>query len=91
MAVTSDELRNAGASAELAAILSRELRRGDLTRHPMAVVAVGAFLAFLGWLAVTVTDMRGEMRANQAQTEARIDALAADVSEIRKLLLEGQK
>ena len=78
-------------SAELAAILPRELRRGDLTRHARAVVAVGAFLAFLGWLAVTVTDMRAEMRANQAQTEARIDALAADVSEIRKLLLEGRK
>ncbi len=101
IAVTSEELRNAGASVELTAIPFRELRCGDMAGDSMAVgltaVLLAASLGFMGWLAVTVTDLRGEMRANQAQTEARIDALAADVaevkaglSEVRKLLLEGR-
>ncbi len=95
-------------SDEPAAILSRELRRGDMSGNPMAAVLatvlLAAFLAFMGWLAVTVTglqestaDLRGEVRANQVQTTARIDALSADVaelkadqSEIRKLLVEAQ-
>ncbi len=65
MAVTREELHKAGASPELAGILAHELRRGDLTRNPMAVVLVSAFLAtflgIMGWLVLGVITLQTDV------------------------------
>ena len=60
----------------------------SLLRHSMAVglamTFTAAFLAFMGWMAVTVSDLRGEMQANQARTEKSIVVLEGNQNRIEK-------
>ena len=113
MAVTSEELTNAGASPELAKLLVRELRRndrmagqsprGDLTRNPMAVGLVLAFLGAWAWLAVGITGTQTDVAVLQndvavLQSDVKlirndVEVLQNDVKLIRNdvsLLREGQ-
>lgn len=52
---------------------------GDLLRHPMAVVVVGAFLAFMGWLAINVADLQ----ANQVGIQGSITNLSGEIREVK--------
>ena len=85
MGVTIEELKEAGASPELARILADRLPRrasGDPTRHPMTValagIALAAFLSALGWLVLTVSDTRTEvalLRKDLAGLETRMTGI----------------
>ena len=96
MSVTREELQEAGASPELARILSDRWPRrdaGDPARHPMAVALAGivlaAFLSALGWLVLTVADTRTEvalLRKDVALLDGRMTVIEAQVT----LLREGQ-
>ena len=74
MGVTREELQQAGANPELARILADRWPRrdpGDLTRNPMAVALLVAFLGALGWQMVSVTDLK----SGQARLEEKIIGL----------------
>ena len=83
MGITREELTEAGASPDLARLPVRELRQNerqnDLTRNPMAVATVVAFLGVVGRLALGVTSLQTDM----ARIEAKVDGQAADISEIK--------
>ncbi len=94
MAVTSEQLQRAGASAELSNLLAkefrRESRRDDVTRNPMAVgvtvTFMAAFLSALAWLVLAVTETQTDL----ARLEVKIDEgqarLEADIDEIKEIL-----
>ena len=104
MNVSRDELVNAGASPELAKLLVREFRqdehRNDLTRNPMAVAFVVAFLGIIGCLALSVTDLEKatagmqanvvSMKEDLTRIEAKVDAQSANIAEIRNLLVNRE-
>lgn len=74
MGVTREELQQAGANPELARILADQWPRrdpGDITRNPMAVALLVAFLGALGWQMVSVTDLK----SGQARLEEKIIGL----------------
>ena len=74
MAVTREELQQAGANPELARLLADRWPRrdsSDLTRHPMAVALLVAFLGTLGWLVVSVTDLH----SGQTRLEEKLGSL----------------
>ena len=85
MTVTRKELQQAGASPELARILADRWPRrehGDLTRHPMAVALLIAFLGALGWLVVSVTDLQ----SGQGRIEEKLGGLDQRITRIEDKL-----
>ena len=76
MAVTREELAEAGASPALSRLLAREMR--DWTRHPMVVAAFVIFAGFLGWLVIRdgiLQDRIADVQAGQVRLEAKVDVL----------------
>ena len=94
LGVTRDELQEAGASPELARILTDRLPRrdsSDLTRHPMAAIVLTAFIGTLAWLGVAVTNTQTDVALLQrdvAEIKERQALMGADIAEIKELLLE---
>ncbi len=71
-------------------------QRADLTRHPMAVTLAGVllagFLTFLGWIAVSVSDLK----AGQERLSAEIDGirtgqerLSTEIAELKAVMLSS--
>ena len=89
MSVTREELQQAGASPELARILADRWPRRDntdLTRNPMAVALLVAFLGALGWLVLGVTGTQSDvavLKVGQAKLEQ-------DIADLRQEMLAGQ-
>ena len=86
MAVTYEQLVSAGMDDAQARLLASELRARDWTGHPMVVtlagIAVATLIAVLGWLAISVTDLRTEVTRDIALLRDGQATLQSDVTEI---------
>ena len=96
MSVTREELQQAGASPELARILADRWPRRDpsnLTRNPMAVAFLVAFLGALGWLVLGVTGTQADiaiLQSDVAVLKIGQAKLEQDIADLRQEMLAGQ-
>ncbi len=96
LSVTREELQQAGASPELARILADRWPRRDntdLTRNPMAVALLVAFLGALGWLVLGVTGTQADvavLQSDVAVLKVGQAKLEQDIADLRQEMLAGQ-